>query len=747
MHLAHHITVISIIYFTSVSSAGCDNPGCDRAKQCIGRKLNDSDGCTGIIGYMSAFGPTTTYTGSHYLMCQGSYSCSSMEFIKLESMSMNQEIYCRGTNACSNTTLLYIGHNESNTFCQGTNACLGSNIYYNTSDRATIECGGYRSCANATIYGVNLVSAAASLSLHRAVIDTIGLKASNGAITINLRAHFAGYGAHLMCRANHNCTIYCNSLFACYNFYIDCMAPEGDNCEVISSNIPNRYLPLTNLTDFNTMSYDFNIFTDFPGAIVQIDTNIFCPRNGTHDSSPVGLTNITLSVDDEGPVCCRGANSCRSWSSITIEYETQKKTDLICSGEKACRLAYMKNINDTVFCEGYQSCQQSTIHYIDYIYCIGSFSCQSSQIIGSRYIKCDATRGCWKASIRSSGVDLVLYFNGHASGMDTIIYCDKTDVCTINCVGQLSCYRTQVICDTDGVNCIINCDLNIVEECPIVSVWNTTLITTTSIDTTPISYNTTDTMFVSTIQDDEEVDYNLIVIAIVIFVCFFMAVTAAKLFHSRKNEKKQLEIRMMMTAKDEEAKDEDVATKDDACNTDHVQVAECKDTDNIVDNSVSMSTLSVQVANNDTDTDNIDKDDVIIENEGDVIDTYRLDVKMHDNNDDKPIDEHEEGDLGNDYQTLEAGRKMNDSEMVVTCEGPNNSDNTTAMNDNDDVYTKNQHEPGQESGRNSESGFSGNSDDIYAEESGSSNDLYVVKETTQGGENQKASFHGGSKGT
>eukprot|EP01083_Nonionella_stella_P153841 494808_1 len=90
--------------------------------------------------------------------------------------------------------------------------------------------------------------------------------------------------------------------------------------------------------------------------------------------------------------------------------------------------------------------------------------------------------------------------------------------------------------------------------------------------------------------------------------------------------------------------------------------------------SVSMSTLSVQVANNDTDTDNIDKDDVIIENEGDVIDTYRLDVKMHDNNDDKPIDEHEEGDLGNDYQTLEAGRKMNDSEMVVTCEGPNNSD-------------------------------------------------------------------------
>eukprot|EP01083_Nonionella_stella_P284628 969017_1 len=440
---------------------------------------------------MAAYGPTTQFLGSWHFFCSGAFSCSSMKSITLQANKRIRDsvmdVWCQASNACSNTTL-HIGYNQSMLLCYGMNACAASNIYYHNATSG-LHCAGYRSCAFANLYGMRTVSAWGSSALYRAVLDTTGIISTN--FYVYLYSPYAAYGAHLKCQLSHTCYIYCKSLTACYNFYIDC--GPGSNCVVESPKgrtIPNDNLPLTKLTDFNNINYDLTILADFPGAIVEINTNILCPNNGTFDDTNLELfpnngshipivtfgQNITLKIDDEGPICCRASHACvYEWGNTTrIQYETQKKTDLICSGSYACLDVRVSNINDTLFCEGWQSCWRSSVNYVEYVYCSATKSCEDSNFIGAKYVKCDGFWSCYLTTIISGGTDLFLYLNGGYSGANVMIFCNKTDVCTVNCVGFQSCLNTQIVCNTAAANCIINCDIKIVETCPVILTYSPT---------------------------------------------------------------------------------------------------------------------------------------------------------------------------------------------------------------------------------------------------------------------------------
>eukprot|EP01083_Nonionella_stella_P167793 564816_1 len=419
--------LIVILWIISVSS----DEMCPTSYSCIGRALNDT-GSTKVYGYRAASTPTTSFSGGT-IKCAAAYSCESMLLIN----ASRGFITCEGDHACSNTTM------QSNTSidCDGSYACMHSN----TLPSPRIMCTGFRSCDSMNITGVSKVYSRGMLALYNAIIDTIGSVVST--INIYLESRLSAYGASIRCRGNHECRIWCEAIDACY--MLNCIG----TC-VIYQTSPTYHVPITALLALNeTETTDYNelvvykLSDSFTNALCIMDSWSFDDKNEQSNAGSIALT-----VDNEGPICCRGYGACEL---NTIEYLAQIKNNLICSSNQACLGSTVQNINDTALCEGRRSCKTAVFHYVNRIYCVGALSCAQAMITGSKRIICNADQGCTSSTIISGGNNVEIHADGRKAAEMMTLYCNDTDECTVYCNGYRSCFEAVFVCNN---NCFVHCN-------------------------------------------------------------------------------------------------------------------------------------------------------------------------------------------------------------------------------------------------------------------------------------------------
>eukprot|EP01083_Nonionella_stella_P303527 1051105_1 len=268
---------------------------CNNAFECVGQSLNDTEH-TAFNGYKSGFGPTTSWHGGTTI-CRAAFSCNSMAF--LTSISGSEEyIHCEGVSSCGNTTIT----TSQECYCAGANSCA----YTQLSAGRFIDCQGDQSCSFAHINNTETVHGAGAYALYNAMIDTQGIDRST--FTIDLSADYAAYGATLICRSGHTCDIYCTGYTACFMFYVNCIG----TCNFITRfNGKDTIAPVIDIGQFDP-NPSIPILQDSMSIITRNEQ--FCNTQTTSLNSDnyQERRDVNITMDTEGPICCRGRDSCRS---------------------------------------------------------------------------------------------------------------------------------------------------------------------------------------------------------------------------------------------------------------------------------------------------------------------------------------------------------------------------------------------------------------------------------------------------
>eukprot|EP01083_Nonionella_stella_P065037 170027_1 len=409
---------------------------CNNAFECVGQSLNDTEH-TAFNGYKSGFGPTTSWHGGTTI-CRAAFSCNSMAF--LTSISGSEEyIRCEGVSSCANTTITT--SQECN--CAGANSC----VYTQLSSGDVIGCQGDQSCSFAHIDNTERVDGAGAYSLYKAVIDTQDIDSSTQ-FTIALSGDYAAYGATLICRSGYTCNIDCYGYTSCFMFYVNCLG----NCKITTrSNGKFTIAPITNITQFDP-NPSIPSLHDSMSITTTIEHLCNTQTTSLNSDNYQERRDVNITMDTEGPICCRGRDSCRS---SVIRYQGITGQDTICSGYNACRYSEIYANRGNIFCHGRVACGNSFVVNSEIVYCTAVDSCTEASITKTSTIVCSGWDSCWLAIITSDGTDLNANFTGYNSAREANIYCNVGDVCNIACRGFESCLDTTLYCD--GI-CAVQCD-------------------------------------------------------------------------------------------------------------------------------------------------------------------------------------------------------------------------------------------------------------------------------------------------
>eukprot|EP01084_Bolivina_argentea_P272502 463987_1 len=430
-------------------------------------------------GYKSMFGTTTSMSGgNNQISCDGAFSCDQISFI-----NTSIKTRCFGSNSCSNIDTVTIdGTNKfSNSLrCTGANSCRYSKLRVETE----VQCKADQSCAYTNIQQTSSIFANSAYSLYNAVIDSTG--SPGNVLNITLSGYYAGFGAQITCQSTDICNINCYGN-ACYMLYINCV---NNNCNINKNSIYTSD-PITNINLFNNTG--FSLLFDEQHTVNNdqlCENNVLSSYIYDDYQEHYNGSDISINVDNNGPICCRGAESCQE--TLNIEINTNPKESVICSGNRACQGIdggghTISNSNGPVFCSGMRSCQDTSIITTDNVYCLGGWACLGSNknnhnISNAKNIFCSSEYTCCGTTITSAG-DLNVYLLGYKAGCQTDIYCMEGDTCFLLCGALDACDTTTIYCD--GI-CNVECD-GIDTKCPIMITNDpTTAIPTTAIPTTTI---------------------------------------------------------------------------------------------------------------------------------------------------------------------------------------------------------------------------------------------------------------------
>eukprot|EP01083_Nonionella_stella_P182556 657198_1 len=196
----------SLNYLTAIASLitimRCtDEISCDDREMCIGQSLT----ATNIFanGYRSVVGSNSSMNCTDLCRCGGSFGCHSISFVQSSNV-----VRCDGDHACSHAGFIQATKELD---CEGVSACAFTTIPKGNK----LHCDGDKACSHTNISGVIHIMAKGSYSLLNATIDSRGIDGS--ALLVRLHSYHAGFGASLICRANHTCDIQCD-LNACSHF-------------------------------------------------------------------------------------------------------------------------------------------------------------------------------------------------------------------------------------------------------------------------------------------------------------------------------------------------------------------------------------------------------------------------------------------------------------------------------------------------------------------------------------------------
>eukprot|EP01083_Nonionella_stella_P213474 769944_1 len=421
--------VFQLQFIASTLSQTCDTP-----YQCVGKniKKDPQSGQIHINGYKSAIGPTSSLSGetASIIMCAGSFSCEGIAPFTTEG-----NVNCKSPRSCSNTSMVITNNGMAQ--CYGFQSCVSTTIT-TVGNLPDIWCDGEQSCAYSRIFLTWFLHGTGTHSLYLSTIHS-----DDSDIHIALTGKLTGYGGTLICNVGHTCAIDCLGHDSCYMFYVNCI----DNCVITA---PGTIAPIT---DINALYID---------AIDQTNTDAMCnthPNAITYDANLQHInTQLTIQTGNEGPVCCRGRESC---VNTGITFASVNTEAVLCSGAWSCKSARVDAKNASVYCESADSCKFAEIDHSAYVYCRAYYACHTSTITAARFITCSGHSSCINSIIDSGGSDLNLDFMGQNAGKSVSIYCNQTDSCNIRCIGQTSCAGTTLVCDG---TCTVHCDSN--TQCP-----------------------------------------------------------------------------------------------------------------------------------------------------------------------------------------------------------------------------------------------------------------------------------------
>eukprot|EP01083_Nonionella_stella_P129804 393877_1 len=420
--------VIQIHLIASALSQTCTEP-----YQCVGQTISPVSGQFHINGYKAATGATTSLSNdaatATYIYCAGSFSCEG-----ISPFTTSAHVHCKSTRSCSNTSMVLTTDKSGK--CYGFQSCVSSTL--TTADTAIIWCDGDQSCAYSHIHLTSILHGSGTQSLYSATIYS-----QDSSVTIALEGQLAGYGATLVCNAGHTCSISCLGRDSCYMLYVDCV----NNCVIVAD---GTIAPITDINELHIDAIDLN------------NTDQMCnthPNAITYDAHlEHANSQITIQTGNEGPVCCRGRESC---VNTGITYASVNAEAVICSGAWSCKRARVDANNASVHCESADSCKLAQIDHSSYVYCQAYFACHTSTITAARFIMCSGHSSCINSIIYSGGSDLDLDLMGQNAGATVTIYCNQTDWCHIRCIGYTSCAGTTLVCDG---TCTVDCDSS--SQCP-----------------------------------------------------------------------------------------------------------------------------------------------------------------------------------------------------------------------------------------------------------------------------------------
>ena len=161
-----------------------------------------------------------------------------------------------------------------------------------------------------------------------------------------------------------------------------------------------------------------------------------------------------------GDIYCSGDSGCFNGDIIG------RNGDVKCSGDNACQLASISGVN--VECNGYSSCNESTISATNETVCSGYGACKGSSVSDTHVIFATGEGAFEDAEISSDGVsDLTIYSDGVSPLNNAQLYCYTGSNCTVICGSGTSCTGLIYYCDTSdsGASCTLDCD-NDCSDCP-----------------------------------------------------------------------------------------------------------------------------------------------------------------------------------------------------------------------------------------------------------------------------------------
>ena len=242
---------------------------------------------------------------------------------------------------------------------------------------------------------------------------------------------------------------------------------------------------------------------------------IFCctGKQSCFESSSVASFDVTRSVAIKQKIYCDGSESCRD-STIYVSNR------LYCRADRACRDANIlinSDINYTyssilLVASAGTSMKSATIqgsHNNTILLCTGYSSCAAAKIGGVRIVYAFASKGVADATITSINSDsspMYVFLLAHSSGLGLTINCQDGDTCIVYCNTQREC--SQFECN----NCTvieIRVNMTLFERNINGTVFTTTTIpTTTTITSTTTNDSLNHSMLTTTsasqIADDAE---------------------------------------------------------------------------------------------------------------------------------------------------------------------------------------------------------------------------------------------------
>jgi hypothetical protein len=362
-------------------------------------------------------------------------------------------VHCLGANSCRDIGVsTETGRISSNNTvqCGGAYGCGYSNII----NTPVLECLGQQSCEGANISGIGSVYGLGWYALHNAMISSENIDFGNlGELTIEFYGENSGFGARVICKnENDTCYIKCHgngclgvNMEGEGTFIVDCDSSCGISC-------PNNYIEPLNLDCYDE-------YECFGQNIDAMDDAINC--GSAFSCASTDNTQNSAVLTSSQSIACNGWFSCQYSTLMGSKYAE-------CEGPYACKDSILRS-NDYISCSSESSCYGASISDGINIAGNGHDSLYSANIenvgtvAGSGLLALSYATVIW-----NSGVGNRIILDGDRSGYYLTITCDGIGTsCKIECSGD-ACEYTTLNC-INGAICEIECD-NECNLCPIG--WN-----------------------------------------------------------------------------------------------------------------------------------------------------------------------------------------------------------------------------------------------------------------------------------